>query len=123
VLNRAEMDEKFISTGYTRWALASSYHMKQFYLGAMVEYNDDDPAGDSSVYGVSGSYAVNHNLAFKLGYQAKIWKSGVEKEDESLALANVTYQFDPNLSVYLEAAEYFQDTQNDNINIGLRINF
>ncbi|WP_064607359.1 porin [Photobacterium sp. J15] len=122
VLNRAEMDEKFIATGYTRWALASSYRMGNIYLGGMIEYNNDDPAGDSSVYAVSGSYALN-KLAFKLGYQTKIWKSSIDKDDEGLVLANVTYQFDPNLSVYLEAADYFKNTQNDNLNLGLTINF
>ncbi|MCW8328377.1 porin [Photobacterium sp. SDRW27] len=122
VLNRAEMDEKFIPTGYTRWALASSYRLDNVYLGGMVEYNDDDPAGDSSVYAVSGSYALN-KLAFRLGYQTKIWDSSVDNEDESLILASVTYQYDPNLSVYLEAADYAENTQNDNLNLGLTVSF
>ncbi|KXF82040.1 porin [Enterovibrio coralii] len=125
VLNRAEMDEKQVATGYTRWALASSYKMGNAYLAGLVEYNEKDPLGDSWVYAVSGKYTAD-KMSYRLGAQTKQWEDdakNVDKEDETLLLANVSYQFHPNASLYAEVAEYLEDSQNDKINVGLVAHF
>lgn len=122
IVNRAEMDEKFVPTGYVRTAVATSYKFDNLYVGALLEHNADDPLGDSNVYAVSTSYQLDQ-LTFKLGYQAKQYADDVIKEDEALYLANVSYAIDKHFSVYAEVAEAAKDTLNDNINLGLNFKF
>ncbi|EEZ00465.1 hypothetical protein VOA_000523 [Vibrio sp. RC586] len=122
VFNRAEMDQKFMPSGYTRWALSSGYRFNDAYFGALVEYNEKDPQGDSWVYALSGQYQ-HHSVKYRLGVQAKQYDAHVMKEDETLLLANISYALHPNASLYGEVAEYFEDSSNDKISLGLIAHF
>jgi len=122
IVNRAEMDEKFIPTGYVRTAVATSYKLDNLYVAGLLEHNVDDPKGDSNAYAVSTSYQLDQ-VTFKLGYQAKQYADDVAKENEALYLANVSYAVDKYFSVYAEVAESAKDTLNDNINLGLNFKF
>lgn len=137
VLNRAQVDEKQMpgvqTDDYVRWALASSYKMNNFFIGALAEMNLDDPQGESMVYGLSGKYTLD-NVTFKLGAQHKDFDES-NKDDQTLFLANATYAFSNQLSTYIEIAEYTEDeatndpannngeNRNDNVNIGLNFKF
>ncbi len=137
VLNRSQVDKKQLpgnqDEDYIRYALASSYTWDNFYLGGLVELNIDDPQGDSTIYGLAGKYSLD-KLTFKLGVQHKAFDDS-NKDNQTLYLASINYAFSPQLSTYVEVAEYADDAptndpannngenRNDNINIGLNFKF
>lgn len=125
VLNRSQIDQKqlpaSITKDYVRYALASHYQLDNIFIGGLIELNQDDPQGDSTVYGASGEYTFDQ-LSFKLGAQFKLFDDS-DKKNDSLYLANVSYHFDDYFASYLEVAEYKHDSKNDNITLGLNFTF
>lgn len=124
-LNRASTHHKQLPANatedYVRYAFVSSYQLKDFYLAGLVELNQDDPAGDSNVYGLSTKYQLN-NVTFKLGAQFKDYDDA-SQNNETLYLANASYAFDKHFTTFVELAEYAEDSKNDRINIGLNFHF
>jgi hypothetical protein len=126
VANRAEIDENMLpgnrTTPYVRYALSSSFTYENFYLGGLVEFNIDDPQGDSNIYGLSGSYSHNQ-MTFKLGVQQKDFDAA-DKNDETLYMFNATYAFDEHFYTYIELADYSEaGSGNGNNNVSLGFNF
>lgn len=110
---------------FERYIGMAEYHNDTFAIAATYEFASDHfMFGDGHLYGVAGTYHVTDALTFKLGYQNSKFDNQVGKWlDDSLYLANVSFDLSKNLRVYAEYADFSENTQDDNVALGAVFKF
>lgn len=110
---------------FERYIGMAEYHNDTFAIAATYEFaKDHHKYGDGRMYGTSGTYHATDSLTFKLGYQHSEFDTEIGKwQDDSLYLANVSFDITNNFRVYAEYADFADDTQDDNVSLGTVFNF
>ncbi len=125
-----QVDKKFPANeaddNYKRYSIGADYKFSGLTLASMIEVNEDSFNKSENTYvgAVKYQYA---SVDFGVSYQHKTYQDTTDNGDQSLLIASVNYNYDENLSFFVEAALYgeepvlFKDNYSeDAINIGIK---
>lgn len=110
---------------FERYIGMAEYHSDTFAIAATYELAKDHKTyGEGRMWGSSATYHATDALSFKLGYQNSDYDTeGGKWYNDSLYLANVSYSISDHMRVYVEAAEFRENSQPDNVAIGTEFKF
>ncbi|TKB51174.1 hypothetical protein FCL40_01050 [Ferrimonas sediminicola] len=111
VLNYLRFDENAGPEGtekaYNRFAAGADYTIENLTLAATVEITDNSFNGAENTYAGAVVYSMNE-VDFGVSYQHKTFETDLD--DLGLVIASLKYHYGEQLTFYVEAAEYTEDT-------------